>query len=275
MIKMIGLDLDGTTLNENGKLSEFTRKAFKLAREKGAHIVVTTGRTFDSLPEEILSLEGLEYIITSNGAHITRLQDKKVIYSNCIHPDSIEELVKIFKAEGYSIEAFTGGKAYMEKAEYEFFKNAKESYRSIDYILRTRNPVEYLFDFVLDRKAEIENINLNFEDLKDKERALPVISRVKDITITSSFVHNWEIGGATTSKGRALSALADMLEIDPKEELLACGDSPNDISMISLAKVGVCVENGTQETKDAADYVYPSNKDDGVAKAIIDFVINI
>ena len=273
MIKMIGLDLDGTTLNKEGKLSQGTKEAFKMAIDKGVHIVVTTGRTFQSLPEEILTIPQLEYIITSNGAHITRMKDKSVIYSNCISPVAIQKLVPIFVKEGYSIEAFTGGRAYMDEEEFNYFRTAKESYRSIDYILKTRNPVKNLFSFVLEHKAEIENININFEDLKDKARAYPLLKEVPGITITSSFVHNWEIGGESTSKGNALKALGNMLGIDVGESLLAAGDSPNDISMIKMAKIGICVENGTEDTKMAADYIYPANDKDGVAKAIMDFVI--
>ena len=271
-IKMVGLDLDGTTLNKDGKLSEETKRVFKEVAAKGVHIVVATGRTFDSLPKEIVELDELEYIITSNGAHITRLCDMEVIHSNFIPEEAIERLVPLFIEKGYSIEAFTGGKAYIDKREYDYFKSCKESYRNLDYVLSTRNPVEGLHQFMLDHKGEIENINLNFEFLEDKAKARDVLLEVPGITLTSSFVHNWEIGGGTTSKGNALNALADILGVIPEDELLACGDSPNDIAMIKLAKVGVAVENATDETKAAADYVFPSNEDDGVAKAITRFV---
>ena len=273
MIKMIGLDLDGTTLNDNGKLSDYTRSVLHKAMDKGIHIVVTTGRTFASLPEEILSISELEYIITSNGAHITRMADREVIYSKYIPSEAIENLAEVVKKQGYSIEIFTGGRAYMEKSEYEFYKNSKESYRDIAYIVRTRNPVENLIGFMLEHKDKIENVNINFEDLDDKKRAKAILEGIGDVTLTSSFIHNWEIGGGSTSKGNALCALAGELGIDPSEELLACGDSPNDISMIRQAKIGICVENGTEETKAAADYIYPSNGEDGAAKAIMDFCI--
>ena len=273
MIKIVGLDLDGTTLNEEGKLSDFTRAVLHRAMDEGVHIVVTTGRTFAALPKEITDIEELEYIITSNGAHITRMADRKVIYSRYIPEDAICNLAKLIKQKGWSIEVFTGGKAYMEKAEYEYFKNADKSYRDIEYIVRTRNPVEDVIGFMLSHGKEIENVNINFEDLDEKARARDELASIGDVNLTSSFIHNWEIGGANTSKGNALSALCDELGLNAAEELLACGDSPNDISMIKAAKVGVCVENGTKETRAAADYIYPSNKEDGVAKAIIDFVL--
>ena len=52
-IKMVALDLDGTTLNEDKRISPRTVEDFRLAMEKGVHIVVSTGRTFQSLPEQL------------------------------------------------------------------------------------------------------------------------------------------------------------------------------------------------------------------------------
>lgn len=273
-IKMIGLDLDGTTLGSDGKLSPMTIKAFRKAIKRGIHIVVSTGRTFAALPKEITNMDELEYIITSNGAHITRMRDKTIIYSNYIDSKAIEKLAEIIRKNNYSIEVFTGGKAYMESEEYYFFKNSEKAYRDIDYIVRTRNPIDGIVDYMLEHKDKIENINFNFEDLNDKEKAKSVLENVEGVTLTSSFLHNWEIGGSNTSKGNALKELARMLDVVPEEELLACGDSPNDISMLKLAKIGVAVANATEETKVAADYVYPSNDEDGVAEAIFNFAID-
>ena len=54
---------------------------------------------------------------------------------------------------------------------------------------------------------------------------------------------------------------------------MACGDSPNDIEMIKLAEIGVVVGNASEEMKSLADYVTDTNDNDGVAKAIENFVL--
>ena len=64
-IKMIALDLDGTTLN-GWRLTENTQKTLEAAIEKGVHVVIATGRTYSSLPEEIFKIKGLEYILKKN-----------------------------------------------------------------------------------------------------------------------------------------------------------------------------------------------------------------
>ena len=50
-IRMVALDLDGTTLNNRGEITPRTISAFHSAMEKQVHIVISTGRTFQSLPK--------------------------------------------------------------------------------------------------------------------------------------------------------------------------------------------------------------------------------
>ena len=67
-IKLIALDLDGTTLNKSGRLSARTKAALEEAIRGGVHVVIATGRTFSAVPEEVKAIEGIEYILSSNGA---------------------------------------------------------------------------------------------------------------------------------------------------------------------------------------------------------------
>ena len=110
-IRMVALDLDGTTLNNQKEISARTMTAFRKAMESGVHIVVSTGRTFQSLPKQLFSIEGLEYIVTSNGAHVTELATMKTIYENYLTSHAVEEVVRVLRGTGFSIETFVGGKA--------------------------------------------------------------------------------------------------------------------------------------------------------------------
>ena len=96
--------------------------------------------------------------------------------------------------------------------------------------------------------------------------------KLPDATITSSFRHNLEIGGATTSKAEALRRMRDIFGIK-KEEMMAVGDSPNDMAMLMDAGLAVAVANAEDEVKAVAGYIAPSNHDDGVADAVERFVL--
>ena len=78
----------------------------------------------------------------------------------------------------------------------------------------------------------------------------------------------------SSSKGNAVAKLAKSLNLSP-EEVMCIGDSENDLSMIEFAGLGVAMGNGLDLLKDAADYITDTNNNDGVAKAIENFVLNV
>lgn len=67
-IKCVALDLDGTTLDRQGKLSPANRQAIEAAIAQGVHVVIASGRSYDTLPKKVLSIPGIQWAITCNGA---------------------------------------------------------------------------------------------------------------------------------------------------------------------------------------------------------------
>ena len=83
---------------------------------------------------------------------------------------------------------------------------------------------------------------------------------------------NLEISSVYANKGNGLRWLAGHLGIS-MEQVMALGDSDNDITMLRMAGLGVAMENAAQEIKEAADEVTSSNEEDGVAQAIERWVL--
>ena len=71
MVKLIALDLDGTTLNKEGVISEENRTALEQAAERGVNVVIATGRPYSALPKDVFDIDSIRYVLTSNGARIT------------------------------------------------------------------------------------------------------------------------------------------------------------------------------------------------------------
>jgi len=271
-IKLIALDLDRTTLDSTDKLSDRTRNALEAAIKKGVHVIIATGRARTALPEAVFTIEGVRYIVTANGACVTDMTDNRIIYSNCIDAASLEYVVSVLRKYDYMYEFFVEGHAYVEKAVYDRVDTMNFTDKHKKYIKNTRKPVEGLLDFALLNKGSIENINLNFENQNDRSMMREVILKLENVTITSSFDHNLEIGGATTSKADAVGVLCGKFGVAP-ENVMACGDSPNDIAMLDAAGLSVAVGNAKDEVKAAAKYITSTNDEDGVAKVVERFVL--
>lgn len=272
-IKLIALDLDGTTMNSDNMLPEENRKVLEAAIAKGVNVVVASGRCYDALPKEVTKIKGVQYTISSNGAQVRDLRSGEVMYSNCADPKAVHMLHDIVKENGYNIEVFVDGKAYMDRSKWEEVRDGKITYRRRDYIMNTRNPVDDILKFMLQHDDKVENVNLFFGDLSIKPAIREKLVPLEEFaTITTSFDTNWEMGGLTTSKADGLRVLCEKLGIK-KEEMMSFGDSPNDIPMIKAAGIGVAVGNAKDAVKEVADFVTTSNDDAGVAVAVRKFAL--
>ncbi|HKK95567.1 MAG TPA: Cof-type HAD-IIB family hydrolase [Anaerovoracaceae bacterium] len=272
-IKLIGLDLDGTTLNSQERITDKTRSILEKTIKSGVNVVFATGRSFDSLPKDVYNLEGVEYMITSNGAQVTRMIDKKVIYKNCIKNNDIKKVIDIVTRHKVHVEAFIDGIAYIDKTEYNDIKANGSTYRSAGYVIRTRKPVDDIIKHMYSNQDSIENINLLFEDSEKRRFIRKLLENLEGITLTTSFANNLEIGGATTSKADALNYLLRINDLT-ENELMAFGDNPNDIAMIEFAKIGVAMGNADILVKQASDYITDDNNNHGVANAIEKIILH-
>ena len=271
-ISLVATELDGTLLLQNKHISKRTYDVLKKANENGVHVVIATGRSFAALPESIFKIDGMRYVVTSNGANIIDLKDNEVIYKNCIDAAQIPKIIDFLKGRPYILEVFTGGKAYMSKSDYDKFRSRTIDFRPIEYVLQTRIPIDDIFEFTSKNASAIENININFDSLSDKPKAYEELLKFDNITVTTSFDFNLEIGGNTTSKGDALNFLTQMLGLTSKN-VLSIGDNPNDSSMLGFSEIAVAVENAHEDIIKLADHITSSNDEDGVAKAVEKFVL--
>lgn len=273
-IKLIALDLDGTTLNSKSEMTELTRQTLNRAVRKGIHVVIATGRVYCALPQDIENVSGIEYIITSNGAAMTKRKEQKLIYENCIGEGEIDKIHKLLSDHNFLVEVFVKGKAYAERCILENLEQVGISESSMRYMRKTRLPHENVLSLLFENRRHVENINVIFRNQSDRAAMKEELIRLDNVTVTSSVGHNLEIGGKTTSKADALSELCRRLGIQ-HDEIMACGDSHNDEAMLQLAGLPVAVGNAEASVKNIAKYVTETNDRDGVALAIRKLVLKV
>jgi len=272
-VKLIALDMDGTLLNEHGVLAEESKAALMKAMEQGVHVVIATGRVFSALPQDVITVPGIEYAITSNGANIIRLKDNETIYSNLIDGSKLDEIMDILEDETIMKEVFYDHQVYAQKSCLEHLEDyGIRTEKSQRYTLTTRQPVEDTLALILENRDKLENINLLFGNEERRQQVWKRLDAVEGITACSSMPYNLEIGGATTSKAAALDALGEILGVT-KEQIMACGDSSNDAAMLRHAGISVAMGNAEDEVKAESLMVTKTNKDHGVAYAIRELVL--
>ena len=113
-IKMIGLDLDGTLLNDKKELTPYTRQVMEEAIRQGVTVLVATGRPWMGVPEFLKSFPGMDYALTSNGARIVRTQDGSVLMEQLLSRDKAKKILEICAKYDTLQEVYFDGQGYAE-----------------------------------------------------------------------------------------------------------------------------------------------------------------
>ena len=266
-IRCIALDLDRTTLNEHARLSEGNRQALEYAISKGVHIVIASGRGFASLPKDVISVPGIEYAITSNGASVYHIPSGKRLMSYTLAPESVQKILDLTAGMHLAYEAFIDGVAYAQ-ADYVENPGLYGAANATQYIRSTRHPVSNFHTFLLDHSNELESIDLVVSSEAQMAELRPLLeSNIPDLYITSSVHQLLELSHRDAGKHSGVRFVSDLLGISPLQ-VAAFGDGDNDVDMLSFVGCGIAVENASPSCLAAADFVTGHHRDDGVANGI-------
>ena len=290
-IRLVALDLDGTLLNHEAKVTPRTLAALQAAADCGVAIVPTTGRPLGNLPPVVAQLPGVRYAITSNGAAVWDLGDDPLSavysrYSNAAEHHTTEPVCllhrlmpvetaraafALFMEYRGGMGVFCNGYSVKDQASVDFAAARWARMHSTE----ARQPDDGRFLVVRDlnewmsRHAhEVEKQCLFFAEQEQVTEALQRFRAMPGIEVVQGSPENIEVTAAGVDKGEAVLALADQLGID-RAATLAVGDSENDRAMLEKAGVSAVMANGIPEVKALADYVSEADCDhDGVAEIL-------
>lgn len=265
-IRCIALDLDFTTLNNQGRLSDTTRRALTYAVNRGVNIVVASGRSLNSLPADIREIQGIRYAVTSNGAAVYDLLMGECLKQYKLTAQAVHEILRITDGMPVAYEAFIDGKAY---AQEEYVQDPlRYGAISATYVQNTREPVPDFRDFLFGNSARLDCVDLVLTDMQLKLRLWEQLKEsVPDVYITSSVDHLLEISYKDCGKHSGVRFVLEQLGL-PRESLAAFGDGDNDAPMLEYAGIGIAVANASAACRAAADRITCSNDEDGVALEI-------
>jgi len=271
-IKLIALDLDGTTLNEKSQLTLRTKEVLECALEQGLYVVAASGRAFASFPKEVLDIRGLTAAITSNGAATCEPLTGKRIASISMESEKVDAVLGMLKEEPFrEIEVFHKGVAYVSQRYFDNPVSAGAPQRIIPYIKSTRHPVPDIRKFLMEHRDELDSMDIICGDERDKKRWKRQLEELGGLYITSSVFYRIEISNEQCGKGNALRKVAELLQVHP-EEIIAFGNAQNDMDMLRFAGTSVAVANSEPEVLQYADIIAPSNDEDGVAQVLEQFL---
>ena len=281
-IRMIALDLDGTLFTDDKQITQASFDAIHAAADAGILIVPATGRPVAGIPDSILEIPEVHYVLTSNGARVVKLSARsmdgtfthEVLYEHLLSKQSALRALKILKKYDTLCEAYYLGQGYAPKHMKDQVQKYHNNPNMWEYFWLTRVFVEDLEQCILSFDGQLDKIQSLFSDMDERKLALEELQMCNEYTLVGSLLYNIEINALNVNKGTSLLILGEQLGIS-KDEIMALGDGDNDFEMLQCVGVGVAMANAEEHVLQAAKYVTSTNNEDGVAEAIYKYALGL
>jgi Cof subfamily protein (haloacid dehalogenase superfamily) len=269
-IGLVATDLDGTLLRPDGSVSDRTVATFARAREAGLPVVFVTGRPPRWLPVVADATGHTGVAIGANGGVVVDLASGEILRAHAIAPTSLDEVVTTLRAEvpgiGFAAEwiddvpeetprdtDFAHEHAFVPR----FVVGTPQTAADIRDIVEGHQVVKLL--------ARVTGSDHDADSFL--EHALAHVEHLVTVTHSNADDVLLEMSAHGVSKGSALAEHAAALGLSA-DDVAAAGDMPNDIPMLTWARVGLGVDGGHERVLEVADAVLPGPSDDGVARFV-------
>ncbi len=242
-IKLVALDMDGTLLNDRDEISIGNREAIREAQKNGVHIVCCTGRSLITSREYVKNLELSSYHVTVNGSEVWD-ENGDLVQRQIVPTEHIQWMFGLAKEH-----------------QTKFWATATDRVWRREMPEDIENHTWLKFGYEIPEDA-VRNVIL--ENLR---------GRGHYFEISNSSPINIEVNSSGVNKAKGIEMVCKRLGLS-MDQVMAVGDSLNDMSMIQAAGIGVAMGNAQESVKLAADWVTATNNEDGVAKAIQNWVLS-
>lgn len=266
--KLLALDMDGTTLNSEKKISPKTAQAIFELSKSGIHVVLSTGRGLAEVTDYKEELKFMNYGILVSGGYVYDFKNFKAVSAHPLGENSLMKLIDAGLEEKAMMQILTVDKSMMNR---EDIAHIEDFHMEIYKDMYERNTIDCkdFKKFVRENPDKIMKFNMYHRDKESRQRNF---ERLKNEPLTFSYAEETalEVSPKGITKASGLHELCDFLKIDISETV-AVGDAPNDLEILQAAGVAAVMGNAKDEIKKVADFVTDDNDHDGVVKVIEKF----
>ena len=261
VIKLIALDLDGTLLDPQGRITEASKAAIAKARAAGVRVVLNTGRP---APETLWFAQeaGLDEVNAClGGAALVERTGGRTTDRLDIPQPSARRVLELCLGREIELMIFAGDEILADP----FSKRSLERtypYPAFHNAVRTvEDPIAYM-------EANSLPLTKIHGDWNPERYPLKELAALPGVALTSSSPHDFEVVAEGVDKGRSLALLAEAYGVS-LEQCAAVGDSGNDLAMLRAAGLPIAMGNAAREVKELAGWIAPPNHREGAAQAIL------
>lgn len=265
----IVMDMDGTLLNEQKKITEKTLEILLKAQELGYRLVLASGRPTSGMMEYAYELKMNEYhglLISYNGSYVEDVSDHRVYFHKPIEAELCQRILHHLK--NFDVHVMIDKDRYMF-VEDVYATNVRHESKNVGHnLLCEVEDLEAFCDFPLNKIIVCGDADY----LKDNYQ---LIAKPFQGLVHSMFTGDiyYEFNALDVNKYNAFKET--LLLMNEDFDFIAFGDGHNDLELIEAATIGVAMGNACEKLKDIADYITDTNEEDGIAKALIHFLLEL
>ena len=267
--EMIVLDLDGTLTNRDKIITPRTKADLIEAMERGKKVVLASGRpTYGVMPlaRELRLADYRGYILSYNGGVIMGSRTEEMVFARMLPKGSNHRIMELALQNRVDFLTYDGEVILTSNEENPYAKIES----SINHLRLHQLEIDEFF-------AKVDFPVPKFLFVDDGDYLASVEPKVKaalgrDFSVYRSEPYFLEILPQGVDKAQSLERLLEVTGLK-REQVIACGDGYNDLTMIRFAGLGVAMENAVLPVRKAADYITASNNEDGVGLVVEKFML--
>lgn len=254
--KAIFLDMDGTILNHQNKVSIYTKEIINDLRNQGVFVFIATGRAVDEIEELVPEGFQVDGFITSNG--MAGYVGKEVVFKHSLSLDLVEIIIEKARENKVYYELFPYGTARVTlKQDKEYvedeIRDPKPDSVGINEWLSRKQAIKEEIDWKNSIEAnefsKFYFFSRTKEHINQWKDELDRLKQEIDFTTSISSDHNVEVMVANVNKATGIKQMLQHFDLS-EDETMAIGDSDNDLPMLQFVGYAVAMKNAQDRVKE-------------------------
>ncbi|WP_066155926.1 Cof-type HAD-IIB family hydrolase [Halalkalibacter krulwichiae] len=265
--KLLALNIDGTLLRTNAKITKQTKDAIEYVKDKRVHITLATSRPFPAAKKVAKALKVEGPLITSDGAFVATAADEP-IFVRRIKEEKALQIADILERYECHIRIMHDSYSIGNKVRQRNQLIARMTIGIGDPLFYPITFVDSICDQLMQQPIAPPKIQVQFFNKEEERKAQQQLEEVvTGIRLYESAPGRMEIVSDGVSKARGLQTLGNYLGIQPGE-MVAVGSHESDVDMINQVGLGVAMGNAPASVKEVANWITRSNEQNGVSYMI-------
>ena len=270
-IRLLICDIDGTLVEKGGTPIGKTAESLQILHDEGVLLGLASGRPVDKRTIGKFAAWGFDFdpdiVIGVNGCEVWDRFSKKKRKYNYLPKEETAKILDFMWPLDVNVCVFEDGydKVLARRYDWMIEESMNRNKSNVEFVAKERFCVN-----------DIPKLEFHYEEDRYEKQIMDLIAEhpSENYVWTKSYTGTLEFMKPGIDKGVALKMICAELDV-PLDLVVACGDMDNDIPMLKEAGTGICLANGSDSTKAAADYVTKNDvSHDGLGAFLFEYLLD-